>query len=86
MFIDPYHYVRWTTLGMGTLWTGMGIRRLFLFGDRWRERMLYIGLKESWMKRQVLIFALRTTILDPINLGLILILMGTWMLRAFIEA
>ena len=43
-------------------------------------------LEEAWMKRQVLIFALRTTVLDPINLGLILVLFGTWMLRAFIEA
>ena len=84
MWLDPYTYVRFTTLGIGTLWTLMGIRRLLRFGDRWRERLLYIGLDEGWMKRQVLIFALRTTVLDPINLGLIMLLFGTWLLRAFL--
>ncbi len=84
MLVDPYHYVRFTTLGVGTLWTLMGLRRMLQFGDRWRERLLYIGLDEPWMKRQVLIFALRTTVLDPINLTLIMTLIGTWLLRAFL--
>jgi hypothetical protein len=85
MLVDPYTYVRFTTLFLGVVWTLMGLRRMARFGERWRDRLIYVGLKEEWLRRQVIFFALRTTVLDPINLSLILLLIGTWMLRSFVE-
>lgn len=82
---DPYHYVHAMTFGLGTLWTFFGLRRLRRFGDRWARRLEGLGLSRTWLRRRVVSVALRATVLDPINLALLLTLFGTWSLRAWLE-
>ncbi|HED67067.1 MAG TPA: hypothetical protein ENJ09_16105 [Planctomycetes bacterium] len=85
MIPDPYHYVHAMTFGLGTLWTAMGLRRLARFGKRWSARLEGLGLSREWLRRRVISMALRATVLDPINLALMLLLLLTWSLRAWIE-
>jgi hypothetical protein len=39
-------------------------------------------LKHPWLRRAVLLVAARATVLDPVNLFLMLVLVGVWTLRA----
>ena len=78
---DPYTFVRGLTIGLATLWTLGGLWRMFHFASRWKSRLVPLGFSEEWIHRQALIFTLRATLLDPINLSLILLLFLTWSLR-----
>lgn len=82
---DPYDYVRWITLGLGAIWTLRALLRLWRFGQRWGGRLEEIGLERSWMRRQLLVLTLRTTVLDPVNLGLLLLLLGSWSMRSWLD-
>jgi len=81
---EPYLYIRAITLGLGTLWTVLGLLRLERFVDTWAGRMAALGFERPWLRRQVVRFTLRTILFDPINLALLLALCGTWMLRAWV--
>ena len=79
---DPYSYVRAVTIALATVWTIGTILRVADFADRWQGRFESMGLSRAWLRRQVLIIALRTTFLDPINLALMMTLVGSWTLRS----
>ena len=84
MLIEPYVYVRTITLGLGTIWTLHGALRTWRFARRWQRRLELIDFERSWLRRRVAIFVLRTTVLDPINLALLLTLFGLWSIRAIV--
>ena len=73
-----------STLGLAALWTVGGVVRTLRFARRWHARLAPLGLSDAWLRRQVLRFVLRTTVLDPINLALMLLLVGLWSLRALL--
>lgn len=79
--VEPYTYVRSITIGLGTVWMIGGIYRTLRFYQRWRDRLIPLGFDEVWLRLQVRTFVLRTTVLDPLNLTLVLSLIGIWMLR-----
>ena len=79
--VEPYTYVRAITIGLGTVWTVFGIARMVRFYLRWRRRLEPLGFERPWLALQVRTFVLRTTVLDPINLALMLTLVGVWLLR-----
>ena len=84
MFVEPYDYVRSITVGLATIWTAGGLLRLVRFTREWRDRLVQLGMSREWFNRQVGIMVLRTTLLDPINLALLLILFGIWGLRVLV--
>ena len=84
MIVEPYTFVRAITLGLGTAWTLGGLVRMARFGVRWQQRLVPLGLTDAWLRKQVLLVALRTTVLDPINLALLLLLLASWTLRALV--
>ena len=81
MLIDPYTYVRTITLGLATLWTIGAAIRVLRFTFRWEKRLVLIGLPKPWIRKQVAIATLRATVLDPVNLALMLTLVGSWTVR-----
>ena len=82
MLVEPYSYVRAITIGLGTLWTIGGFVRLIRFILRWRRRLMPLGFEDRWLRRAVYVAALRATILDPINLALMILLVSIWTFRA----
>jgi len=81
VLVEPYTYVRAITMGLATLWTIGGLVRVLRFARMWRARLLPLGLSDAWLRRQVMIGVLRATILDPLNLALLLLLLGSWSIR-----
>ena len=79
--LEPYSFVRAITMGLATIWTIAWFVRLFRFGKRWEQRLRTVGLDRRWLTHQILIVALRTTILDPVNLALLCLLLGLWSVR-----
>ena len=82
MLIEPYVYVRTITIGLGTIWFIQGLFRLRRFMRLWKKRLIPLGIPADLLRKAVLVFVLRTTVLDPINLGLLLLLIGLWGFRA----
>ena len=85
MIVEPYAFVRGLTIGLATLWTIFGLVRLYRFAARWRDRLVPLGLPDGWLRRQLFVFVLRSTVLDPVNLGLLLFLFACWSLRLTVE-
>jgi len=81
LLVEPYTYVRAITIGLGTLWTIGGLFRTYWFYVRWRDRLVPLGFEREWIALQVRTFVLRATVLDPVNLLLLLLLFGVWTLR-----
>ena len=80
--IDPYDFVRLVTFALATVWSVRGLARTLRFVRRWETRLDVWGLPREWLRRCVLKTLVRTTVLDPVNLGLMLVLVGIWTLRA----
>jgi len=81
MLVEPYTYVRVVTIGLGTVWTLGGIYRTYRFYCRWKNRLVPLGFEKSWLRLQVRTFVLRSTVLDPVNLSLMLVVLGVGVLR-----
>ena len=79
--IDPYEYVRAVTVGMATIWTVGGVLRMWRFTRRWRRRMAVAGMSRAWTRRMLRTMVLRITVFDPVNLGLMLVLLLLWTVR-----
>jgi len=79
--IDPYDFVRAVTVTLATVWTIQGFRRAARFVGRWERRLEPLGISRAFLRRQVAITLLRTTVLDPVNLALMLTLLGIWTIR-----
>jgi hypothetical protein len=84
--VEPYTYVRAITLGLGTIWTIGGMFRTYRFYCRWRDRLVPLGFEKPWLRLQVRTFVLRTTVLDPVNLGLVMVLLGVWVALALVRS
>lgn len=76
--IEPYAFVRGVTIALGSTWTIMGIARVVRFAASWEKRLVPLGLDRPWLRRQVAIACLRATVLDPVNLAVMLLLAGLW--------
>jgi len=76
--IEPYVLVRGVTLALGVTWTITGLARAVRFAASWEERLVPLGLERRWLRRQVTVACLRATLLDPVNLALMLFLAGLW--------
>ena len=77
---DPYRFVRFVTISLGSFWTVAAGTRMIRLSRSWEARMHHLGIPRSWFRRQILMVIVRTTVLDPINLGLICLLVGIWTL------
>ena len=77
---NPYRFVRFITITLGLLWTLAAAVRLVRMSRRWETRMNRYGVPRGWFRRQILMIVARTTVLDPVNLGLLCILVGIWTL------
>ena len=82
---DPYRFVRFVTISLGSFWTVAGLVRMFRFGRRWEYRMQHLGIPRSWFRKQIFAAAVRATIFDPVNLSLMLILFAIWTLGHFVR-
>ena len=78
MNLDPYTFIRLVTFSLATFWTLRMVLRTVRFLDRWERRLEGFGIERRWLRRQVSVAMLRASVLDPINLGLLLILVGVW--------
>ena len=78
--IDPYRFVRGVTFLLGATWTVTGLVRAWRFTQDGRERLRWLVFEDRWWRRQVALAALRTTVLDPINLALLCLLLAMWSL------
>jgi hypothetical protein len=79
---DPYDFVRIVTGLLAVVWTARGTLRTWRFLRRWERRCDRFHLKHAWLRRAVLLVVARATVLDPLNLALMLVLVGVWTLRA----
>ena len=79
--IEPWIFVRGVVLSLALLWTTFGLIRTARFATRWKRRLRLVGLPDDWVRRQVLIVLARSTVLDPVNLGLLFVLLGLWSVR-----
>jgi hypothetical protein len=79
---DPYDFVRLTTFTLALVWTVRGVNRTRRFLARWEGRLDRWGMEKRWLRRAVFLVVARATVLDPINLALMLVLLGVWTLRA----
>ncbi len=81
--IDPYVFVRGVTMTLALCWTLLGLRRSVRFIRTWERRLEPLGVSRRWLRRQVAVVLLRATVLDPLNLALMLLLLGIWTARSF---
>ena len=84
--IDPYDYIRLTTFALAVFWTARGLWRTWRFLRRWEGRLHEWGLERTFLRRAVLRVLARATVLDPINVGLIILLISSWVVRADVAA
>ena len=76
--IEPYAFIRGVTITLGLVWTATGLVRAVRLARRWRQRLAPLAFEKGWWWRQIAIACLRTTVLDPVNLALVLLLAGLW--------
>jgi hypothetical protein len=78
--IEPYTFIRTVTLTLAAFWTLRGLWRMARFLRRWEARLVRFGARPAQLRLGATIFLLRATILDPINLALMLVLVRIWTL------
>lgn len=76
--IEPYVFVRGITLALGLTWSLTALLRVVRLAASWEQRLVPIGLDRRWLRRQLAIACLRATVLDPLNLALLLLLAALW--------
>ena len=81
MSLDPYDFMRLVTVALATVWTLRGSLRTWRFLRRWEARLDDWGVSRAHLRRALMVMIARITILDPVNLGLILALGGIWTYR-----
>lgn len=75
---EPYAFVRAVTLVLAAFWALRGARRGLLGLRRLGDHFEGLGIGRHVVHRAAVVVALRATVLDPINLALILSLGGIW--------
>ena len=78
MRLEPYPFIRSVTFAMATFWTLRSLWRSLRFVERWQRRLGPLGIERAWLWRQVLTMMLRASLLDPVNLALLLALVSVW--------
>jgi len=78
--LDPFAFVRMVTLTLAAFWSGRAVLRTVRFLNRWSSRLESLGLPRPFLRRQALVVLLRASILDPLNLALLLVLIALWTL------
>ena len=76
--IGPYGFIRAVTIGLAVVWSTATLVRLVRFAGLWQSRLVRVGASPRWLRRQLAIATLRTTVLDPLNLLLMLVLLNLW--------
>ncbi|MCZ6597436.1 MAG: hypothetical protein O7B99_07355 [Planctomycetota bacterium] len=79
--IDPYDFIRLTTLFLAAIWTARGLWRTWRFLRRWEGRLHDWGIERTWLRRMVVRMLARATVLDPVNLALMILLVSSWVVR-----
>jgi len=77
-FGEPWSYWRTVTILLATLWFTAALVRLLFFHRRWERRLEEFGASRRCLRRQLLGVVLRVTVLDPINLALLLLIAALW--------
>ncbi|QDU69096.1 hypothetical protein [Engelhardtia mirabilis] len=75
---EPYAFVRAVTLSLAAFWTLRGLRRGLVVLGQLGEHFEELGLPRGVLHRAALRIALRATVLDAVNLSLILVIVGLW--------
>ena len=78
MNLDPYTFIRTVTFSLATFWTLRMVVRTVRFLNRWERRLGYVGIERRWLRRQMVVMMMRASILDPVNLALLLALITVW--------
>lgn len=76
--LSPFSFVRAVTLVLATFWTIRGAVRIIGFAHNWETKLHGWGMSRRWMRRQMGVVVLRSTVLDPINLALSCVLLALW--------
>ena len=79
--VDPYTFVRTVTIALATIWTVRGLWRAARFVQDWSRKLHGLGFEKAWIRRRVVGLLLRITVLDPVNLALMLALVVVWTAR-----
>ncbi len=76
--IDPYYLMRAMTLAIFGFWSVRGYWRALVLAQRWTAIGVSFGIPAAFIRRRMLIFALRITVLDPVNLALLATAILIW--------
>ncbi len=75
---NPYYMMRGLTLAIFGFWSLRGAWRALRLAQRWTAIGVSLGLSARAIRRQMLVFSLRITILDPLNLVLLATALLIW--------
>lgn len=75
---SPYYLMRALTLVIFGFWTVRGYYNALRLAQRWTAIGESFGISRTFIRRQMVVFVLRITILDPINLTLLATAVLIW--------
>ena len=75
---DPYDYVRFVTAALAAFWTARGGLRTSRLLRRAERELEPYRIERAWLRRIALITLARITVLDPVNLALMIVLLVLW--------
>ena len=76
--VDPYYLMRGLTLVLFGFWTVRGYYRAIKLAQRWTAIGASFGVPASFIRRQMVVFVLRITVLDPVNVALLATAVLIW--------